>query len=419
MEKKHPTLIPEFKIQQKLAFPIIIKPDSIFKPKQPEKKEPEKREKIQRDKTERIFLSSPHMSQEGFEQKYVQEAFDTNWVAPIGKNIDLFESSLAKMVGSKYAVAVTSGTAGLHLAVKNLGIQAGDIVFVQSLTFVATVNAVLYEGGIPVLIDSEKDTWNMDPELLEKAFELYQPKAVIIVHLYGNVAKMDQIIEICQRHKVPIIEDAAESLGSHLNGKMSGTFGDYGVYSFNGNKIITTSGGGMLVSNNREGMKQALTLATQARDSARYFQHSNIGFTYRMSNIVAGIGRGQLNVLKARILRKQEIYQLYCEGFADIPEIQMMPTHEGANNWLSCLILKTDEITPLMIMDQLEEYNIESRRIWKPMHLQPLCAEFDYISQDFFSDYLFDYGLCLPSDTKMTDEDVQCVIEIIRSFWQQ
>lgn len=404
MENRQVTLLPNLILQKKLLEPIVSQPLPTPKKEPPQAK--------------RLFLASPHMSQEGYEEYYVKEAFDTNWVAPIGKNIDLFESTLAHTVGSKYAVAVTSGTAGLHLAVKNLGIQAGDIVFVQSLTFVATVNAVLYEGGIPVLIDSEKETWNMDPDLLEAAFEKYQPKAVIVVHLYGNAAQMERILEICDRHQVPVIEDAAESLGTYLNGKMTGTFGEYGVYSFNGNKIITTSGGGMLVSDNREGMKQALSLATQAKDAARYFQHSQVGFTYRMSNIVAGIGRGQLKVLMDRVHRKQEIYQKYVTGFADLTEVSMMPTHEGANNWLSCLTLNTDGVTPIMIMDILELENIESRRIWKPMHLQPLCEGFDFITNGV-SDYLFAYGLCLPSDTKMTDNDVDRVIRIIRNIWSK
>lgn len=394
------------------AIEKLLRKQNLLKPIYLPLAQPE--EKV--EKTERIFLASPHMSEEGFEQAYVKEAFDTNWVAPIGKNLDMFESRLAQMVGSKYAVALTSGTAGLHLAVKNLGIKEGDVVFVQSLTFVATVNAVLYEKGVPVLIDSERDTWNMDPEALEKAFQLYKPKAVIVVHLYGNSAKMDEIKALCDKYDTPLIEDAAESLGTTYKGKWTGTFGDYGVFSFNGNKIITTSGGGMLVSDNETGIRNAFHLATQSKDPARYFQHSLVGYNYRMSNIVAGIGLGQLKVLLSRVKAKQEIYRTYAEAFAGMDEISMMPTHEGANNWLSCILIDSETVTPMMIMNALEEVNIESRLLWKPMHLQPLCEEFDFIGTGVADD-LFARGLCLPSDTKMTQADLARVIEVIKSLW--
>lgn len=319
------------------------------------------------------------------------------------------------MVGSKYAVAVSSGTAALHLAVKNLGIQEGDVVFVQSLTFVATLNAVLYEKGTPVLIDSERDTWNMDPAALEQAFEKYQPKAVIVVHLYGNAAKMDEIKALCDKYNVPIIEDAAESLGTTYKGKWTGTIGKYRVFSFNGNKIITTSGGGMLVSDDKEGIKNALHLGTQAKDPARYFQHSLVGYTYRMSNIVAGIGVGQLMVLKDRVAKKQWIYRTYAEAFKDIEAITMMPTHDGANNWLSCMLLNSETITPMMVMEALEAENIEARLLWKPMHLQPVAEKFDFIGTGVSED-LFTRGLCLPSDTKMTLADIHRIIEVIKSL---
>lgn len=364
------------------------------------------------ERAKRIFLASPHMSSEGFEQEYVKEAFDTNWIAPVGKNLDNFEIRVADAVGSKHAIATTSGTAALHLAVKALGIEQGDIVFVQSLTFVASLNAVLYEGGIPVLIDSERDTWNMDPQLLEEAFQKYSPKAVMVVHLYGNAAKMDEIKAICDKYNTPIIEDAAEALGVHYNDQYVGTFGEYGVYSFNGNKIITTSGGGMLVTNNDEGSEKVKHLAAQAKDPAQYYQHSSVGFTYRMSNVLAGIGLGQLRVLRRRIRAKKEIYQIYQEAFAGMPEISMIPSYEGSNNWLSVMLINREEVTPLMVKDALEAENIESRFVWKPMHLQPLCSEFDVMDSGVSEDF-FKRGLCLPSDTKMTDEEIDRVIDIV------
>lgn len=272
----------------------------------------------------KIYLSSPTMH--GEEQEFVKEAFDTNWVAPLGPNVNAFEKEIAEYVGISHASALSAGTAAIHLGLKLLGVGEGDVVFVPSLTFSATCNPIVYEKATPVFIDSERDTWNMDPEALKKAFEKYpNPKAVIVVHLYGTPAKLDEILAICREHKVPLLEDAAESLGSTYKGKHTGTFGEIGVYSFNGNKIITTSGGGMLVSQNEEYTKKATFLATQARDPARHYQHSQIGYNYRMSNITAGIGRGQLLHIEEHKALKKAIYEQYRRAFEDIPEITLNP----------------------------------------------------------------------------------------------
>lgn len=367
----------------------------------------------------RIYLSCPTMH--GEEQKFINEAFDTNWVAPLGPNVNAFEKEMAEYVGIPYASALSAGTAAIHLALRILGVQEGDIVFTPSLTFSATCNPIVYEKAVPVFIDSEKETWNMDPKALEKAFEKYpNPKAVIVVHLYGTPAKLDEILEICNAHHVPLIEDAAESLGSTYKGKHTGTYGKIGIFSFNGNKIITTSGGGMLVSKEEEITKQATFLATQARDPARHYQHSQIGYNYRMSNITAGIGRGQLLHLEEHKALKKAIYNKYKAAFADIPEIQMNPLNpEGdANNWLSCMTISEDSmVKPDMIMDVLEKENIETRPIWKPMHLQPVFSDYDFIRENdkkCVSEDVFNRGLCLPSDIKNTDEDMELIISIIR-----
>jgi len=367
---------------------------------------------------ERIYLSSPHMSDEGYEEKYVQEAFDTNWIAPLGRNVDMFEEELTDMVDIDYATALASGTAAIHLALKAVGVGQGDIVFCQSLTFSASANPILYEGAEPVFIDSEPGNWNMDPTLLEEAFEKYTPKAVVIVHLYGLAAKIDEIKAICEKHNVPLIEDAAESLGTIYKDQWTGTFGDYGIFSFNGNKIITTSGGGMLVSNNEEGIDKAQFWATQARESARHYEHKEIGYNYRMSNIVAGIGRGQLKVLEERVQQKRHIFDTYKEGLKDIEEISFISemTNERANYWLSAILIDSDTVKPGMVIDALEEENIESRPIWKPMHMQPIFTDYDAIGGEVAEEY-FEKGLCLPSDTKMTDEDLERVIQIIKSLW--
>lgn len=368
----------------------------------------------------RIYLSSPTMH--GEEQMFINEAFDTNWVAPLGPNVNAFERELAEYTKAEHASALSAGTAAIHLALRILGAGQGDIVFAPTLTFSATCNPIAYEKATPVFIDSEEDTWNMSPEALKRAFEKYpNPKAVLVVHLYGTPARMDEIMALCAARNVPVIEDAAESLSSTYQGKQTGTFGKIGIYSFNGNKIITTSGGGMLVSDDEEITKQATFLATQARDPARHYQHSQIGFNYRMSNIVAGIGRGQLLHLEEHKALKKKIYQQYQEAFADIPEITMNPLNPkgDANNWLSCMTIeKGCSVTPDQIMDALEEQNIESRPIWKPMHLQPVFAGCDFIQAEQgklpVSEDIFYRGLCLPSDIKNTDEDMELIIATVR-----
>ncbi|MFI3175880.1 MAG: aminotransferase class I/II-fold pyridoxal phosphate-dependent enzyme [Eubacteriales bacterium] len=371
----------------------------------------------------RIFLSSPTMN--GAEQQYIQEAFDTNWVAPLGTNVNEFEKELAQYVGSGYGAALSAGTAAIHLALKLSDVQQGDFVFVSTLTFSATCNPIVYEKANPVFIDSEPDTWNMSPEALEKAFLAYpKPKAVILVHLYGTPAKLDEIMAICEKHQVPLIEDAAESLGATYKGKQTGTFGRMGIYSFNGNKIITTSGGGMLVSQDEALIQRARFLATQARDPARHYQHSEIGYNYRMSNIVAGIGRGQMTCLDNHIQKKKELYLEYKEGFAIIPEITMNPMnlHGESNYWLSCMTLSKDSsVTKDKIMDLLEGENIEARPIWKPMHLQPVFTQYGFVphteEEISVAEDIFARGVCLPSDVKNTSADMAYIIECVQSLF--
>lgn len=370
----------------------------------------------------RIYLSSPTMH--GEEQAFVQSAFDTNWVAPLGPNVDAFEKEMADYIGGGYAAALSAGTAAIHLAVILAGVKEGDVVFAQSLTFAASVNPACYEKATPVFIDSEPDTWNMDPVALEKAFEKYpHPAAVIAVHLYGTPSRIDRIRDICKKHQVPLIEDAAEALGSSFKGQKLGTFGDYGILSFNGNKIITSSGGGMLLCSDEAKIKRARFLATQARDPARYYQHSTIGYNYRMSNVVAGIGRGQLLHLEEHKARKNEIYRQYKEAFADIEAITMNPMNPDgdANNWLSCMTIAPDcSVTPDQVMDALAEYNIETRPIWKPMHLQPVFADCDFIQVKegrSVSEDIFNRGVCLPSDIKNTPEDMELIIYLIRKVF--
>lgn len=367
----------------------------------------------------RIYLSSPTMH--GDEQRLVQEAFDTNWVAPLGPNVNAFEKEMEEYTGCGHAAALSAGTAALHLAMILAGVKEGDIVFASSLTFSASINPACYEKAVPVFIDSEADTWNMDPAALRRAFEKYpRPAAVIAVHLYGTPAKIDEIAAICKEHEVPLIEDAAESLSAVFKGQMTGTFGDFGIYSFNGNKIITTSGGGMLVAKDAAVIERARFLATQARDPARYYQHSTIGYNYRMSNVVAGVGRGQLLHLEEHKALKQAIYRRYEEAFSDIPEIAMNPMNPDgdANNWLSCMTIAAGcSVTPNQVMDALAEENIESRPIWKPMHLQPVFADCDFIQVRegmSVSEDIFNRGLCLPSDIKNTAEDMELIISIVR-----
>ncbi len=372
---------------------------------------------------ERIYLSPPHMS--GLEQEYIQEAFDTNWIAPLGPNVDAFEKELAEHVGIKGAAALSSGTAAIHLALKLVGVGHGDCVFCSSLTFAASANPIVYEGATPVFIDSEPESWNMSPAALERAFidaakKDRLPKAVIIVNLYGQSADMDSLLDICDRYEVPVIEDAAESLGATYKGKASGTFGKFGIYSFNGNKIITTSGGGMLVSDDLKALEKARFWATQARDPAPHYQHSEIGYNYRMSNILAGIGRGQLKVLDERVKARRAVFQRYYEAFGDVEGIEFMPeaSYGRSNRWLTVLTVDAGKcgVTAQDIMNALAEGNIESRPVWKPLHLQPVFAGIDYYPHEVnmsVSDKLFATGLCLPSGSSLTAEDQQRVIDCI------
>ena len=368
----------------------------------------------------RIYLSSPTMH--GEEQKYVQEAFDTNWVAPLGPNVNAFEKEVAAYTGCGYAAALSSGTAAIHMALKMLGVGQGDKVFVSDLTFSASCNPIMYENGDPVFIDAEPDTWNMSPAALRRAFEKYpHPRAVICVHLYGTPAKLDEIMAICEEHQTPLVEDAAESLSSTYRGRHTGTFGKYGIYSFNGNKIITTSGGGMFVSAEEDAAKKVTFYATQSRDPARHYQHSEIGYNYRMSNVTAGIGRGQLLHLEEHKARKKEIYRLYKEAFEEIPEIHMNPLNPDgdANCWLSCMVIEEGcGVTPNLVMDALEGINAESRPIWKPMHLQPVFAGYDFMAHNAdgssVGEDIFNRGLCLPSDVKNTAEDMDEIIRTVK-----
>lgn len=371
----------------------------------------------------KILLATPTMH--GEEQQYIQEAFETNWIAPLGPNVDAFEREIASYVGAPASAALSSGTAALHLAVILAGVKENDTVFLPSLTFAASVNPVCYEKAVPVFIDSKRDTWNMDPAALRKAFERYpHPAAVMAVHLYGTSADMDEICSICKEHQVPLIEDAAESLGTAYRGKMTGTFGDYGIYSYNGNKIITTSGGGTLIARKTEDVERARFLSRQARDPARHYQHSVIGYNYRMSNIIAGIGRGQLLHIQEHIEKKQKIYRWYKEAFADIPEIEMNPLNKNGtdNNWLSCMtVCAGSRVTPEQIMDALAGADIETRPIWKPMHLQPVFKACDFVQVEkglSVSEDIFRRGLCLPSDIKNTEEDMKRIIQIVRAQFE-
>ena len=376
----------------------------------------------------RIYLASPHMG--GLEEEFVKEAFSTNWIAPLGPNVDGFEKELAEFVGVTSAAALVSGTSAIHMALKAIGVEKGDKVFCSSLTFAASCNPIIYENGIPVFIDSEPESHNMSPIALEKAFKECErlgemPKAVIVVNLYGQSADMDKILELCNKYKVPVIEDAAESLGATYKGKYSGTFGEYGIFSFNGNKIITTSGGGMLVSNNEEKIKKVRFWSTQSRENERHYEHKELGFNYRMSNVVAGIGRGQLRVLEERIAKKKEIFETYREAFKEIRDIEMMPICEYGepNYWLTTITLKENsKVKPLDIILALEKENIESRPIWKPMHIQPYYKEYNFYSHNeegiSIAEDIFNRGICLPSDTKMTENEQKRVIEIIKGLFK-
>lgn len=362
------------------------------------------------------------MSDEGYELEYIHDAFNKNWIAPLGENVNEFEKVMGSYMGAGYPVALSAGTAALHLAIILAGVKAGDKVFCQSLTFSASANPVTYVGAEPVFIDSDYETWNMSPEALERAFEIHgKPAAVVVVHLYGNPARMDEITTICAKHGVPLIEDAAEALGSEYHGAKCGTFGKYGILSFNGNKIITTSGGGMLLCEEEADAKHALKLATQAREPFPWYQHEEIGFNYRMSNIVAGIGRGQAKVLPLRVQQKRAIHQRYAENLVDLP-VTFQPELDGAasNCWLTSILLNEGcGITPAQLLEALNAENIEGRHLWKPMHVQPVFAKAAYVKagEHSVSDDLFARGVCLPSDTKMTMEDVDRVCDVIRKVF--
>ncbi len=372
----------------------------------------------------RIYLSSPHMG--GNELKYVHQAFDENWIAPLGPNVDGFEADLCRFTGAKHAAVLSSGTAAIHLALVLLGVGPGDEVICPTFTFSATINPVLYQGATPVFVDSDTSTWNISVDETRRAIEdrLAQgkkPKALIIVHLYGQAAKMWQLMALADKYDLPVIEDAAEALGATYEGKALGTFGTLGVLSFNGNKIITTSGGGALLGNDGALIEKARFLATQARDPAPHYQHSQVGYNYRMSNVVAGIGRGQMEVLPERVRRRREIFAFYQRAFADIPSISFSPEFSDTtgNRWLTCLTVdegKSGGVTRETIRLALAEDNIEARPLWKPMHLQPVFAQYPYYGSGVAED-LFNRGLCLPSGSNLLAEDLDRIVKIVRGVF--
>ncbi|WP_394603866.1 DegT/DnrJ/EryC1/StrS family aminotransferase [Fictibacillus sp. UD] len=377
--------------------------------------------------TKRIYLSPPHIG--NLEMKYVREAFQNNWIAPVGPHITLFEQELAAYTGSKGAVAISSGTAGIHLALRAIGVQAGDSVFCSSFTFVASANPILYQGASPVFIDSDPATWNMSPKALERALieadqEGKLPKAVIVVHLYGQNADMERIGRLCTQYNVPIIEDAAESLGTTYKGHASGTYGHFGIYSFNGNKIITTSNGGMIVSDDLEALEKIRKWSTQAKEKANHYQHTEVGYNYRMSNILAGIGRGQLRVLDQRVKARRKIFETYQKELSHLDAISFMPvaTYGEPTHWLSCFTIKPEhtQATPDQFINEFENHNIETRRLWKPMHLQPLYRQYLYYSHTenkSVSDELFKQGICLPSGSNLSAKDQKRIIKMINQFF--
>lgn len=376
------------------------------------------------DKSKRIYLSSPHMS--GNELNYIAEAFSTNWIAPLGPHVDAFERELAGYVGAAGALALCSGTAAIHLALRLAGVSPGDVVFCSSLTFIASANPVLYQAARPVFIDSEPESWNMSPAALARAFWEAEkkgklPRAVVIVNLYGQSADFTPLLDICDSYKVPVIEDAAESLGATYKGKASGTLGKFGIYSFNGNKILTTSGGGMLVSDDLEALEKARFWSTQARDPARHYQHSEIGFNYRLSNVLAAIGRGQLKVLDDRVRARRAVFSRYYEALSDIDGFEFMPEapYGSSSRWLTALLVDQGRcgVSAADIIDALAEQNIEARPVWKPLHLQPLFKDCLYYTHDINRDIsaeLFDKGLCLPSGSNMDGSEVERVINCIK-----
>ncbi len=364
-----------------------------------------------------ILLSTPHMGD--YEQKFVQEAFDTNWIAPVGPHVDAFEAEFCQLVGAGNAAAVSSGTAAIHLALRLLGIGTGDEVFCSTLTFTATANPIVYQGAKPVFIDSDRTSWNMNPDLLETALAKRDrlgklPKAVILVHLYGQSADIEPILATCNRYGVPLIEDAAEALGATYKGQSPGTFGKIGIYSFNGNKIITTSGGGMLVSDDPEIVSKARFLATQARDKAPHYQHSEIGYNYRLSNILAGIGRGQLRVLGERVAARRRNYEIYNSTLGKLPGVEFMPeaSFGKATRWLTCLTINPRDFGAdrEQIRLAMAAKQIETRPVWKPLHIQPVFADCESIGGEVAED-LFARGLCLPSGSNLTLEEIEEVIE--------
>lgn len=379
----------------------------------------------------KIWLSSPHMGAN--ELKYVQDAFATNWIAPLGPHVDGFEQDLQNFTGVKHAAALSSGTAAIHLALVILGVQPGDLVICQSMTFSASANPIAYLGAKPVFVDSEKDTWNMCPQALEEAImaceagkvsgKKQKPAAIIPVHLYGMPAKMDEIMALAKKYEIPVIEDAAEALGSSLNEKACGTFGDMGVLSFNGNKIITTSGGGALLSDTEWMVKKARFLATQARDEAPHYQHSHIGYNYRMSNVLAGIGRGQMEVLPERVAQRRGNFEFYKKALSNIPGISFLEEEAGfySNRWLTCVLVdpkKAGGITREDVREYLLKDNIESRPLWKPMHMQPVFQNAPYFGGNV-AEKLFENGLCLPSGSNLSEEDLERVGKRVRACFEE
>lgn len=373
----------------------------------------------------RIYLSPPHMG--GSEMQFIREAFEQNWIAPIGPNVENFEKELAEYLGVKHVAAVSSGTAAIHLALINLGVGKDDEVIVSSLTFSATVNPVVYQHAKPVFVDSEKETWNMCPDILRKAVEDRiksgkLPKVIIPVHLYGIPANIREILNVAREFGIAVIEDAAESLGATYEGKHTGTFGEMGVLSFNGNKIITTSGGGALISDNEEAIKHARYLATQARDNFPWYHHTEIGYNYRMSNVVAGIGRGQLQVLNDRVEKRREVFNFYREIFKDIDGITFCSElpQTRSTRWLSCILIdhkKTGGKSPSGLIREMEKHNIECRHIWKPMHLQPVFEKYPAYTNGI-SENIFNNGVCLPSGTSMTENDLQRIKNVIFEYFK-
>ncbi|AXI10778.1 pyridoxal phosphate-dependent aminotransferase [Oceanobacillus zhaokaii] len=376
-----------------------------------------------------IYLSPPHMT--GEEQQYVNEAFASNWIAPLGPNVDAFEQEIAELVEVSGALAVSSGTAAIHLALALLDIKKGDTVFCSTLTFVASANPILYQGAEPVFIDSDPESWNMSPKALTKAFqeaaiEGKLPKAVMVVNLYGQSARMNEILLICNQYGVPLIEDAAESLGTTYHGKASGTFGNLGIYSFNGNKIITTSGGGMLVSNDEAALERARFLASQARDQAAHYQHSVMGYNYRLSNLLAGVGRGQLRVLGDRVAARREIFDVYYNNLSDLPGINFMRELENTsmNRWLTTFTIdeKVSGVATEQLLAAFYREGIEARPVWKPLHLQPLFSGARFYAHEKnrdVADKLFRTGICLPSGSSLNEEEQQRVIHCMRKVFEQ